>query len=275
MAIQQKRIRNVAHGAKLWRYMNLSQFLWMLSERAIYFSTLAELEDKWEGALPAGFLEILLTEMVSSERFEDLKKRTGDDAVFRSRLTSSLRSMISGLQEGHRFSCWHENNVESVAMWKLYTRGIDGVAIQTTSTRLHECLSSLPNSGFWYVYYSDHEPDYADRSFTRVVEAMFVKRRSFEHEREVRAILLPQKLDPGKAERMALGQSDGVWPSGGVVRVNIARLIERIVVSPDYPAFAIPSLQAFVKGAGLEVTVETSDLLRLPDLPMMPQVPEK
>jgi hypothetical protein len=33
-------------------------------------------------------------------------------------------------------NCWHENEVESVAMWKLYTHGKDVVAIQTKLSNL-------------------------------------------------------------------------------------------------------------------------------------------
>ena len=52
--------------------------------------------------------------------------------------------------------------------------------------------------------------------------------------------------------------------NGETIKVDASDLIARIVVSPDYPAWAIPSLQKLVTCAGLKVSVEESDLLRLP-----------
>jgi hypothetical protein len=40
--------------------------------------------------------------------------------------------------------------------------------------------------------------------------------------------------------------------------------VQRIVVAPGYPAWAIDSLQQAVSAAGLTVNVETSDLLKSP-----------
>jgi hypothetical protein len=39
---------------KLWRYLDLSQFLWLLSRRALYFAKVSEFDDLWEGVLPTG-----------------------------------------------------------------------------------------------------------------------------------------------------------------------------------------------------------------------------
>jgi hypothetical protein len=60
--------------------------------------------------------------------------------------------------------------------------------------------------------------------------------------------------------------------TGETVKVDLINLIERIVASPDYPDWAIPSLQERVTDAGLEVNVEKSDLLRLPEADKVPYV---
>jgi hypothetical protein len=49
--------RTPPNDAKFWRYLDLSHFLWLLSQRSLYFSKLTEFEDKWEGAVPAALLE--------------------------------------------------------------------------------------------------------------------------------------------------------------------------------------------------------------------------
>jgi hypothetical protein len=84
------------------------------------------------------------------------------------------------------------------------------------------------------------------------ITPIMVKRSSFEHESEVRLLLRTER-----EEILVKGQ-------GEVVQVDIKSLIERIVASPDYPAWGIASLQKLVTAAGLDVKVESSDLLRLP-----------
>jgi hypothetical protein len=44
---------SLSDTTRLWRYMTLSRFLWMLNESKLYFSKLAEFtEDPYEGTLP-------------------------------------------------------------------------------------------------------------------------------------------------------------------------------------------------------------------------------
>jgi hypothetical protein len=51
--------------------------------------------------------------------------------------------------------------------------------------------------------------------------------------------------------------------------VDLAALVERIVVSESYPEWALPALQKAVCDAGLSVEVELSDLLKEPE-PFVP-----
>ena len=62
----------------------------------------------------------------------------------------------------------------------------------------------------------------------------------------------------------------GIWRymdevgRGQAVPVDLSTLIERIVVSPDFPKWAIGSLQKAVEAAGVGVQVESSGLLDRP-----------
>jgi hypothetical protein len=82
---------------------------------------------------------------------------------------------------------------------------------------------------------------------------LLCKRRSHTHEREVRALFCvpPQDAKTGR---------------GIGVPVDLPKLIERIVVSPEYPRWAVPALQDAVTRAGVMLKIEPSDLLRRPDL---------
>ncbi len=42
----------IADQTEIWRYLDLYRFLALLSQGALYFSRLDELDDKWEGSAP-------------------------------------------------------------------------------------------------------------------------------------------------------------------------------------------------------------------------------
>ena len=102
---------------ELWRYMDLARFLALIDRKELYFSRLHEFEDTWEGAWSPS---------------DPLFRRDPEYMkLAASHLTSSLPLV----------SCWHENETESVAMWKLYVSGKEGVAIKTTVLSLIQLLS--------------------------------------------------------------------------------------------------------------------------------------
>ncbi|MGC9948737.1 MAG: hypothetical protein ABSF64_20405 [Bryobacteraceae bacterium] len=124
----------------LWRYMDLARFLVLIDRKKLYFSRLPELEDAWEGAWSP-----------SDPLFERDPKYM---LIAASHLTSSLPLV----------SCWHENESESVAMWKLYVSGKEGVAIKTTVSSLVKVASvgrelKLGRVGYRDVNDSEHSPN--------------------------------------------------------------------------------------------------------------------
>jgi hypothetical protein len=231
-------------NAKLWRYLDLSCFISLISQCTLHFSLVKDFEDSWEGTLPAA-LKL------------DAAGMGGEMQKFYNFVGASTTRSIAN----YRVNCWHRNDVESVAMWKLYTRGMDGVAIETTVGDLKASLQGEESSiVIGQVKYVDHANQAAfGENPPPGVAAIFVKRRSFEHENEVRLAVddepfVDSELDYVKGPL-----------SGGNVMVDTNALIRRIVASPGYPQWALPSLQAIVSGAGLQVTVETSDLLKPPE----------
>lgn len=272
-------LRTPPDATKLWRYLDLSHFLWLLAHQSLYFANLIEFDDQWEGALPVGTTEGLKRAYRFAVRSygtalgADTSKEEIDPEMLQ-----KFKSALISQQAIYGVNCWHQNEVESVAMWKLYTQGRDGVAIQTTVGRLKDCLSHEPRTIFIAkVNYLDHEtlPEEGLISHDTLIPIV-VKRRSFEHESEVRLIMDRQR----DVHPVAVYDSGQVFtndqefgPSKGeTVAVSISDLIERIVASPDYPGWAMASLQERVAAAGLEITVERSDLLRLPEAIKIPYI---
>lgn len=91
-------------SVSIWRYMNLSKFVWMLEHHALYFSRLGNLEDTFEGALPALVLPLL-------------RAGCADWYVVEKNCGQSITERIVDITRNATFvNCWHLNEYESAAM---------------------------------------------------------------------------------------------------------------------------------------------------------------
>jgi hypothetical protein len=143
--------------------------------------------------------------------------------------------------------CLYESPYESVAMWGGYASA--GVTIKTTVGGLRKSLrldsDHLKIARIQYVHHDEHDFNSSGYSASA---PLFLKRHGYESEREVRALVVPNDESP----------------SGYKCPVDLSSLIEGIVVSPQYPLWAVPALRDLVAQAGLHVAIEMSALLKKP-----------
>ena len=187
-------------SVKVWRYLDLPRFIWMLSTGALAFTRVDTLEDPFEGSIP-------------SPVYEQWKAKSSE----------VISRASSGLRRQAFVSCWHANNVESEAMWRLYCGSHDGIALQTTYEKLD---ASLPDGVFLgLVQYLDYEC-HAEPP-TDTLSLLMCKRQAFEHEHEVRALIWPSASPPGLLP-------EEFRPDETVINVpwSADRFLEHIYVSP-------------------------------------------
>jgi len=206
---------------KLWRYMDLAKLVHLLSTGKLFFASANSFEDLFEGAKGTierkeqwntfyldFFRKAIKTAPGASPKMlepEQIKK----DAQ---RLLSEMSTLGESEREHVFISCWHRNEYESEAMWKLYSENNrNAVAIQTTVGNLYQALHRNPSIDIGKIRYIDY-----NKRFSSVNGAYWYKRKSFEHEREVRAVL----------------KDFNTKASGVLVPVNIQTLIEKIYISP-------------------------------------------
>jgi hypothetical protein len=209
--------------AKIWRYSDLGKFICTLCTGSLWFSRIDQFDDKYEASWlpyvpPAGRAG------PAPQVFEDNRRRIWPASVS----TTAV-------------NCWHMNEWESDAMWKLYGGGT-GVAIQSTFARLTASLKDCPHFvSVGLVKYIDYTSDTfvgQDNGF----QPFLHKRKSYEHEKELRAVVWP----PG-------GEHGTMAPIDKGIRgpVSLDRLIERVYLAPDAP----PSLMGDIKDAMAESRV--------------------
>ena len=208
---------------KLWRYMDFTKFVSILEDAAIYFPCITQMEDKLEGFLTAPSAEEMRKIMA-----EVTTEHTLEDFGF--------------VREELYISCWHQNDYESAAMWRLYLKSNEGIAIQTTVERFKRSIASAADEVYLgEVRYVDFDKDHVGLS--PVMLLALNKRKSYEHEREVRAVILdPDHKGPKK------------------VPVNLSVLLEGVYVAPACGAWLHELVTKVLKRYGLSVPVTHSAL---------------
>jgi hypothetical protein len=246
--------------SKIWRYTSFIKFLSLISRKALYFSRLDYLGDPFEGSLPVA-------------DFENMRKGIEKAAELWEKMNveydpKDYKEMNSRIHQDERqiffVNCWHLNENESSAMWDIYSEKDEGIAIQSTFKRLRDCFRGFDRT-IWIgkVKYIDYNKESIPDNNS--LNKFLCKRKSFEYEGELRAIIQP--LDPGleipyhilEAIEKIL-QKQGVSTRGIYVDVDLENLIEKIYLSPLAEEWYLELIESILSKYNLDIKVEQSSL---------------
>ncbi len=174
---------NIEGNAKLWRYMDFTKLVSLISTQSLYFRRSDKFKDVFEGRI-FGLEDRYKTLEDGIYPNEKLKKDVLDGA-------KSMVQLIEGKVKHERITtfinCWHLNEYESAAMWDLYLKSNEGIAIQTTFDKMKKSLEMCEEGIIvGKVNYIDHITEYNYRD--SMIYQYFTKRLSFKHEEEVRLV---------------------------------------------------------------------------------------
>lgn len=210
----------------VWKYLDLSKFLDLLLCRRLFMARSDKFEDQYEGTF-------------SEPTFEELKKISADNPDFLKEYKTHREKVV--------VSSWHINEYESYAMWQIFTKNNEGLAIQSTVSRLQEALQ--PEQTFKQfigaVQYIDYKKEYIP--FDDDFFPFLFKRKSFQYEREVRVLTDVTPHD--------MYINDGLK-----IDVDINRLIEKIYIHPKSENWYKNLVIQLMKQLGFDFTIEKSDL---------------
>lgn len=235
----------------IWRYMDLKSFISLIDKSSLFFTKSTCFKDKYEGRYPnvskykmhenrkigleQGQYQLIKTE-TDKKSFLDIYKR----ADVEHEIEMCERTFIN---------CWHVNNDESAAMWQLYTTNGEGIAIKSSFIRLCECFNDYVDKDVYIgkVKYIDFEN--TDIYNHHSLEPFINKRRCFEHEHELRAVILHSEED----RKIKYGCN---------IPVNLESLIEKIYVSPDSPVWFYDIIKAITDKYGFTFDIIHSQLYK-------------
>ncbi|MEB9411393.1 hypothetical protein P4J00_28325 [Bacillus cereus] len=235
---------------KIWRYMDFTKFMSLLDKKELYFSRADKFSDKFEGTFPK-----------ANREMRDLTFEKDFGLLRGTSLTQSLNAMYKKYREYVFINCWHMNEYESAAMWDLYVGGSEGIAIQSSFDRLEKAIEDCPQKiRFGKVEYRDFNK--APVSIDNAIDMFIYKRKSFEHECELRAMhILPfVKNVAGWADL----EAESPVEHGLGISCNIEILIEKIYISPTAPPWFEELVRSMCGKFNLVDCVFKSELSELP-----------
>lgn len=230
---------------KIWRYMDFTKFVSLLETQCLYLSRADKFEDPFEGSLP------VVNAAFRSHHFSS----AGFTAAILEKIAAESSLFTGAMRRWTYINCWHMNKHESAAMWKLYAKSDEAVAIQSTYSKLHD---ALPNGSFLgTVTYLDYNtapiPD--GNSFWPYVH----KRLSFEHEKELRIV---EQEFPANENGLDVHRENKRF--GKTVHVELSRLIESVYVSPTSPEWFYHLVESIAKRYGFSFPTRRSDIMQTP-----------
>lgn len=245
---------NIKGDAKLWRYMDFTKLVSLISTKSMYFPRSDQFKDKFEGKIygygEADARETIEKLLALAEHSEDFKRHS------REKVKDVVKGVHARSENDKKkvfVNCWHLNEYESAAMWDLYLKNEEGVAIQTTFDRVKSSLDACEERIFiGRVDYID--PTNHKNLKTSFLEPFFTKRISFSHEKEVRLVYAQMGNDDMNLSENILGKN---------IRMNLAELIERVYVSPDAAPWFVEVVKTVLKKFDVNAEVIYSNLYEI------------
>ncbi len=227
----------------IWRYVDFIKFLSYLEKNALFFVRSDQLSDKFEGKFTEADVKLWEDKLKPNVKLNQIE------------IYDRFRKIVN-------ISSWHINDNESAAMWEICLQSNEGVAIQSTFKRLKESFHLHKGDEIFIgkVKYIDYKKENIRKA--NIFNPFLYKRKAFEHERELRAVIMkyvPTQETDGKH----ILYVDPKW-FGIHVKTDLEILVDKIVVSPSVPDWVIDLVKSIVKKYGLNKKIEASELSKEP-----------
>jgi len=226
--------------SEIWRYMDFSKFVDLLDSSCLFFPRLPILRklDPYEGS----FIPF------SSHDKKDESSKKIFKEIDRVLLIDTF------------LSCWYLSDVESAALWKLFPKSDEGIAIKSNIGKLVQSIetrNSEQNTIYLGSVIYGHEKVAArktnnPKSFSGD-DAVFTKRQCFEHEKELRLVMHSNDIKTPVL-------SNGI---GLKIEVDLESMISNIIISPEAPYWMEDLVKRVTKKYGFCFEVRQSTLNKL------------
>ncbi|WP_143475931.1 hypothetical protein [Pseudoalteromonas sp. EB27] len=222
----------------LWKYMDVSKFLSLLSTGELWLARSNTLKDKREGYFSKEMKDEL---NVIYEQLKFENKITSDSQI------KNAFDYEEYVKNNSYFTCWHKNADENMIMWEIYGESENSVALKTNSSKLKSCFN-LDDVMKFSLEIALDDVQYLDfdslPSLQCSRQPFFIKRPHFSFEKEVRLYIKSREHH----------YSEGC-PPGYKISVDLNVLIEEVYVHPDAEQWFFEAIIDVVKKYKLSAPV--------------------
>ena len=227
----------------IWRYMSLQKFEWLLEDKALFFCRADQLPDSFEATIPRKEAEYRAKTHENEKTIENISNL---HRRFRRRLT---------------VNCWHINNSENDAMWRLYLDDNYGVTIKTTVKNLLNSFENTTEEIFCSkVRYIDYEEDIWSPPTIKgynMLTPILHKRKEFVQENELR-LIHDININP-------YSDFNEYWQKqpkekGKDIQVDLVKLVNAIYLAPKSAVAQKDRIENIIRENGFNFKVEKSKL---------------
>jgi hypothetical protein len=106
-----------SENIRLWRYMDFTKFVSLIISRSLFLCRSDLFDDPFEGSYPKANVEL------RPQVYKDIQ---GDQFE---KMMAQKVNFSKWIREWTYLNCWHANDYESAAMWNLYSKTNEAVAI--------------------------------------------------------------------------------------------------------------------------------------------------
>lgn len=255
-----------ADSASIWHYQTFTKFVSLLSRRGLYFVAADRLEafDPLEGSYTRANLQI--DQMSFEQLSEETRRKLGISDPVRFKSRDQLRAQVKNALRLAFVNSWHVGEHESAAMWKIYATEDAGIAIRSTVGRLKRSLDSYIDYTVMIssVSYINYDTDIIPENY--LLHPMFFKRKSYEYENELRALVnTGMGASSGESTKRQTTlddrtQVDTIDVRGLYATIDIDALIEAVYVSPKAPPWFVELVRSVSEKFRLDAPTIQSDL---------------
>ncbi|MBS1949464.1 MAG: hypothetical protein OJF59_002832 [Cytophagales bacterium] len=226
----------------IWRYIDFTKFVDLLLTSQLFFTRSDNFDDPFEGVF----------------KLKDYKE------------TKDMLSHQHATKKFYFLNCWHINENQSDAMWKIFLNTKNGIAIKSSVERLITSLEVAKEDIFVNrVHYRDFEKVtfdellFADENKTfggrgSSLNQFKYKRISFEHEKELRLYFvdlpIPHTMKNGVPREPLTHKR---------VDINLNALIDEVVVNPFADSWFRELVEKVSNRLDFKFKVTKSDLYEL------------
>jgi hypothetical protein len=225
----------------IWRYIDFTKLVDLLLNKQLFFNRSDKFEDPFEGVF----------------RLKDYEN------------TKQLWTLEELTKQFYFLNCWHMNNHQSDAMWKIFLDTKNGIAIKSSVGNLKKSIASSNDEVFIsQIYYRDYdnvtfdnllfEKQNRNGNQSGSLNQFNYKRMSFEHEKELRLFYIdmpiPHAIKNGIPREPLTHKK---------IDINIEYLITEIVVAPFADSWFKDLVEQIVDKCGFNLKITKSELYNL------------